>query len=600
MKTAITLTLISPRMPRLIRTGSSIKDSASAAAIPPYLGTYQEPKIQGLTKRHKRFVKNLLELRGKTFTKFYDSSDRYPEEQGNNGQRKRKTTQKPKHKGFIGCLYDALHSYNTHISQGHNSLYYIDEIPPTPTTKGEIIALRISDHNANAKNFAKDHSDRGYSVVGKEGDNKSGQLFDSDFREVMEFTYDDPTAKTYRNIINRIIIFFASIEYSDPGARVEQTKKWSVPTLYDYTDEEAEKAVDYIVMKMEGESKEHNPEEEKEETKTKTMKKGKKKGLSGAQPEPTDIKEMFARLPVEGLEVKNIFYRTEDFLMCLIPKQPGLARKWLVLARKTKDFEEFVKSKEEKEALIAKPVYDSQEWWSGIYFANHDNEIKFYQSDYYRSCKTATIPPHLTRVVFESPGQCIMYSKCTESPTVYLSTSKQFRPVGSWEWGGWEWDGNYGVWVLESKRSWTEEIKNIETSFPDGKFVDYLIDEEPGPFAELIYDSLRFSIRCSVSHNYAWLTTKERPKSLSSKGSDLIFSTKHDFLREFAIERHPIIFGCTRPNIEKAIGIIEKRFRPGKRYGIAAGAVDTPAQARARATKTAAAAKIKIARMKRK
>ncbi len=316
--------------------------------------------------------------------------------------------------------------------------------------------------------------------------------------------------------------------------------------------------------------------------------------------EPTDIKEMFARLPVEGLEVKNIFYRTEDFLMCLMPKRPGLKRKWLVLARKTKDFEKFVKSKEEKEALIAKPVYDSQEWWSGIYFAKNEIEIRLYLSDYDRSCKTATIPPHLTRVVFVSPGQCIMYSKCTERPTVYLSTSKQFRPVGGWDVGGWEWDGNYGVWVLEPKSFWTEEIKNIETSFPDGKFVDYLIDEEPGPFAELIYDSLRYSIKCDINHCYAWLNSKKPPKSLSSKGSDLIFSTKHDFLREFAIECHPIIFGCTRPNIEKAIGIIEKRFRPGKRYGIAAGAVDTPAQARARATKTAAAAKIKILRMKRK
>ena len=88
MKTAITLTLISPRMPRLIRTGSSIKNSASAAAIPPYLGTYQEPKIQGLTKRHKRFVKNLLELRGKTFTKFYDSSDRYPRSRETTGREK--------------------------------------------------------------------------------------------------------------------------------------------------------------------------------------------------------------------------------------------------------------------------------------------------------------------------------------------------------------------------------------------------------------------------------------------------------------------------------------------------------------------------------
>ena len=311
--------------------------------------------------------------------------------------------------------------------------------------------------------------------------------------------------------------------------------------------------------------------------------------------EPTDIKEMFARLPVEGLEVKNIYYRTEDFLMCLIPKHQGLTRKWLVLARKTKDFEEFVKSKEERDALVAKPVYDSQEWWSGIYFSNDDYEIDFYRYNYNESCKTATIPPHLTRVVFESPGQCIMYSKCTGYPTVYLSTSKQFRPDR-----GWKWDGDYGVWVLEPKGVWTEEIKNIETSFPDGKFVDYLIDEEPGPFAELIYDSLRYSIKCDINHCYAWLTSKKPPKSLSSKGSSLILTTNHDFLREFAIERRPIIFGCTRPNIEKAISIIEKRFRPGKRYGIAAGAVDTPAQARARATKTAAAVKIKIARMKNK
>ena len=599
MKTAITLTLISPRMPRLIRTGSSIKNSASAAAIPPYLGTYQEPKIQGLTKRHKRFVKNLLELRGKTFTKFYDSSDRYPEEQGNNGQRKRKTTQKPKHKGFIGCLYDALHSYNTHISQGHNSLYYIDEIPPTPTTKGEIIALRISDHNANAKNFAKDHSDRGYSVVGKEGDNKSGQLFDSDFREVMEFTYDDPTAKTYRNIINRIIIFFASIEYSDPGARVEQTKKWSVPTLYDYTDEEAEKAVDYIVMKMEGESKEHNPEEEKEETKTKTMKKGKKKGLSGAQPEPTDIKEMFDRLPIEGKDVRNIRYRTEDILVYADEADfMDTPRSWVILARKLKAFEAFIEKIESIVYRTYSPVYNSKEWWSCSYSDYYNLKgILYLVHIYNETCAGAS--RNSLRVIFESPGQCMMF---TQNGVEYLYTSKAYMFKGC---GGFTWDLSRGIWVDKWHHHRPLMLKAMKRDFPDGKFVDRLIDEKLGPFAELLYDSSRFSLLCNKDHNFAWHFLKEIPKSYSFSRKEDVKGIAREVCKEMGLDIDSNRFIEYTPNdINRAIAIIEKglrekRFPRGKRYGIAADFAKA-AQARARATKTAAKAKIKIARMKRK
>ena len=309
-------------------------------------------------------------------------------------------------------------------------------------------------------------------------------------------------------------------------------------------------------------------EEKKSETLNNTMKKRKKKGLSGTPTEPTDIKEMFARLPIEGKDVRNICYRTEDILVCFLsPNDWQGLTDYFVLARKVEGFEGFIN----EIVSIGLSVYDSEEWWCGRSRTTSAGIRKLIACS-----KKVFKSEERPRVIFETTGECKMF---VEGLNIYLYTSQLCHLQGEYSWLS-----EKGLWGC----SWNWlNMRKIETFFPDGRFVDFTLDETPDTYAELIYDSLRFSIRCSVSHNYAWVVEKETDFRITCR-----------LKKEFGSE--PYFFDCTRPNIEKAISIIESNSRPGKRYGIAAGAVDTPAQARARATKTAAKAKIKIARKKKK
>ncbi len=513
----------------------------------------------------------LLLLREKRFPAFFDS------------------TPKKKEQCFINRLHSALYSQiTTHLCEGENSIYYIDQfnVDGNRTT----LTLRVSDHNANAANFKKDGSEYGYSVVGKESKNKSGKLTDSTECKVREFTYVNPTDATYRNIINRIIVFLLTGEYSDPTADVAQTSACGgkqPPKVI--TDEEAKeqeyKDAEEMANKLFDEAR-------------KPM--NKKKGLSGTPTEPTDIKEMFDRLPIEGKDVRNIRYRTEDILVYADEADfMDTPRSWVILARKLKGFEAFIEKIESPNIVYRtySPVYNSKEWWSCSYSDYYSLKgILYLVHIYNETCAGAS--RNSLRVIFESPGQCMMF---TQNGVEYLYTSKAYMFKGC---GGFTWDLSRGIWVDKWHHHRPLMLKAMKRDFPDGKFVDRLIDEKPGPFAELLYDSSRFSLLCNKDHNFAWYFRKEIPKSYSFNRKEDVKGIAREVCKEMGLDIDSNRFIEYTPNdINRAIAIIEKglrekRFPRGKRYGIAADFAKA-AQARARATKTAAKAKIKIARKKR-